>query len=93
MQASTALITPIHSPVALVAIDRNRWSSSTGNGGRLQPETLVAMDRRAHTSLVMERSTVQSCLAASVFPPKSTLLAKQIDHWMPHLGICTQNEA
>jgi hypothetical protein len=23
-------------------------ASSTGNGGRLQPETLVAMDRRAH---------------------------------------------
>jgi hypothetical protein len=33
---------------ALVAIDRNRWSSSTGNGGRLQPETPVAMDRCAH---------------------------------------------
>jgi len=44
----TAFITPVHSPVALVAIDRNRWSSSTGNGGRLQPETPVAMARSAH---------------------------------------------
>src|SRR6185437_896970 len=44
----------LHSPVALVAIDRNRWSSSTGNGGRLQPEIPVAIARSAHTSLYFQ---------------------------------------
>ena len=51
------VITPVHSPVDLVAIDRNRWSSSTGNGGRLQPETLVAMARSAHLPHSIGRNT------------------------------------
>jgi hypothetical protein len=32
----------------MVAIDRNRWSSSIGMGGRHQSETPVAMPRSAH---------------------------------------------
>jgi hypothetical protein len=35
---------PPHSPVA---IDRNRWSSSTGIGGRLQSKRLVVFNRNS----------------------------------------------
>jgi hypothetical protein len=37
-------------PHSLVAIDRNRWSPSTGISGRHQPEPVVAIDRNRWSS-------------------------------------------
>jgi hypothetical protein len=43
--------------------------------------------------LVMERSTVQSCLAAPFFPTISTLVGNPVAGLTRRFGICTQNKA
>jgi hypothetical protein len=45
----TEPVTPVHNPIALVAIARNRWSSSIGTTGRHQSEQVVAITRCAQT--------------------------------------------
>jgi hypothetical protein len=44
----TEPVTPVHNPIAVVAIARNRWSSSIGTTGRHQSEQVVAITRCAH---------------------------------------------
>jgi hypothetical protein len=40
-------VTSVHSPIALVAIARNRWSSSIGTASRHQSEQVAAITRCA----------------------------------------------
>jgi hypothetical protein len=75
-------------PHSLVAIDRNRWSPSTGTGGRHRPEPVVVFNRNSWLPSAgvrnfrrrhrMKACTCASCGVSFPSPRRDTIYCSQV---------------